>query len=536
MFNFKYYQKCAVLIAFFLFCYPGSSFAISTDNSISAISDSSEISLVEAVRLTIENNPNIKIYEIQREIAETSVQSAKSAFDRTVASSITRSHDYLPMTEAQKKSYRASGADVTKLSQGSMTYGVNYQKRFRNGITITPGISVTTTEYNTSSPPGTTGKIQFSITKPLGRGKNELANTAAEKTAKIELEAAELDKLQTVSQSVYGTCSAYWNYVYSYKTLQIFKDSEKRSEKLLEDMKTLVESQESPAADLDQISADLNQRKADTSKAENTLFQAKAALIAAIGLSAGSNIGPPADNFPDEITKLSSLEILLSADGFINHALSNRCDYHAAEKRLKSFDYLIPAAKDNLKPQKDLQVSIGYNGLSEKKGLDAVVSSISNNVPGTSVSATVSYSFPVDNNAAKAEVSKQEAFMKQSVVKTRELARSISQNVQTGVSDIKNIISRYRLLSESDKLYEKALQNEKEKRTMGMSTVMDIINIEGRLTQAELNRAGSLYEYANSLSKLRYEMGILGKLGTNECVIEADDLIVLPVLKGVDNK
>ncbi len=539
MFKLKCHQICPLLIVFFLFCCPALCFSLDLNNSTNTLADrgSNEISLVEAVKLTIQNNPNIKIYEMQQEMARAGVRSAKSAFDRTINASFARSHDYIPMPEIQKNGYRNAGSDITKISQGSMVYSTNYQKRFRNGITITPGISVTSTEANTSGlTPSTSGKIQFVVTKPLGRGKSVLVNTASEKMAQIELDATELDKLQTISQSIYNTCSAYWNYVYSFRSLQILKDSQKRSEKLLEDMRTLVESQETPAADLDQIVADLNQRKADTSKAQNTLVQARSALLNAIGLPAGSIIGTPANDFPDEIIKLSSREVSLPAAVFIDQALLNRKDYKAAEKRIRSFDYLLPSIKDNLKPQKDLQFSIGYNGLKEKKGIDAVVSSISNNIPGASVSATMSYSFPVDNNSAKAEISKQEAFMSQSMTKTRDLARTISLNVQTDVDDIINVISRYHLLSESDKLYEKALQNEKEKRTMGMSTVMDIINIESRLTQAEMSRAGALYEYSNALSKLRYDMGILGALGTSECVIEMEDLITLPDLKGVDKK
>ncbi|HOD42114.1 MAG TPA: TolC family protein, partial [Candidatus Wallbacteria bacterium] len=429
-------------------------------------------------------------------------------------------------------------ADVTKYKQGVFSHNLGYERLYRSGTTISPSIAVSTSESNDpeNRAPRTTEKVQFAITRPLGRDNNFQANAAAEKSSKIELESASLDSLYTISQTVHDVIQSYWSYAYSYKALKVAEESKIRSEKLYNDTKILVENDELAASELDQLAANLNQKIADCEKASQALLKARNDLKVAAGVPKDSPLisGPPADFFPADRLAGDSSETALMSETLTAFAMANRKDYAAAQKRLESFKFTIPAAKDALRPQADLQITAGYNSRKDDKGAAAIISSMHEGVPGANISATVSYSFPPGNRSARAAVIKQEEQFVQAKIKAEEISRKIGINIETRISAIVSIIGRYRRTLESCRLYAKALENEKEKHRMGVSTLLDVLNTEDSLGQSELSLESIVLEYANALADLRHEAGCMGRLGTSECEIKMDDLIALPEVKNLE--
>lgn len=495
-----------------------------------------EIRLLDAITTAVEKNSNVRIYKSLEKAAAAGELSAKAQFDPNFKASVNRSSEYTPLSESQKKSYRSMGSpDFTKLRQSLLSYNVNYERRYRSGTLISPSITVSSSETNTprNDQPYSTAKIQFSLTKPLAQGKNPEVNAVYEKTSRIESEGASLDKLYAVSQVIRGAISSYWNYAYSYKALKIAEGSKKRAEKLYNDTKLLVENFESPAAELDQLVASLNQKDSDCEKASQSLLQSRNELKLAMGLEINSSvvIGPPADFFPVDYIVKNTFETELLIKSLVGMAEANRKDYLAAKKRLESFKFLIPAARDAMKPQLDLQFSAGYSGRKDDKSASAIISSLVNDVPGANVSAIINYTVPIGQKSARAEIIKQEEQFNQAKIKTDEIMRTFIINIQTQANSVASLNSRYKKMVESGRLYEKALQNEKEKNRMGASTLMDIVNIEDRLGQAELALEGAVLEYASAVLNLRFESGCLGNMGTAECEIKMEDIITMPEIK-----
>ncbi len=517
------------LLLLFLLPAPKLLFAAAPDENIS----SNEIRLIDAVRSAIEKDSTVKVYKSQQNIATAGLLSASSAFDATLKASATRSSDYTPISETQKNSYsRAGFSDVTKLKQGALSYSAGYEKRYRSGISISPAVTVSTSESNDpqNRQPVTSGKIQFAVTKSLAQGRDSRVNTAYEKSSRIEIESASLDSLYTISQTVSKAVTAYWNYAYSYKAFMISEKALQRSQKLYNDTKLLVEGCELAPSELDQLTANLNQKFADCEKASHSLLQSKNDLKIAMGVTRDSNfeIGPPADFFPVERILNGTIEVERSEKRLIKLAVAKRKDYLAAQKRLEAYKFSIPAARDALKPKIDLQVSGGYNGRKDDKGAAALIAAMHDNVPGVNLSATLSYSFPQDNKSAKSEVIKQEEQYYQAKIKAEEIARQIDINMGTRVNAIASIIRRYKQMVESERLYEKALENEREKNKMGASTLLDIVTVEDNLGQAELSLESAVLEFASAIADLRFEAGCLGTIETGECEIKMEDLISLP--------
>ena len=538
--NNKKLKETLVLISIFVFIF----LSIFSPRSLSAASSEKpeatiEVRLLDVIRMAVEKDAAIKVYKSREISAAAGVLSAEAQFDPNVKASVSRSLDYTPLSEDQKKVYRQSGApDLTKLKQGAFSYSAGYEKRYRSGISISPSVTVSTVESNDpqNRVPVTSGKVSFALIKPLGRGNGSKVNRAYEYSSRIELESASLDSLYTVSQTVRAAILAYWNYAYAYKALKIAEDSKIRAEKIYNDTKTLVEGFEVPPAELDQLMANLNQKLAECARASQNMLQALNGLKAAAGVSNDSSLisGPPADFFPAGRITGDTLETSALAKIMLEFAMANRKDYAAAKKRLESYQFTIPAAQDALKPQTDLQIAAGYNGRKDDKGAAAVFSSLREGVPGTNVSAAVSYSFPIGNKSARAEVIRQQEQLAQAKIKAEEISRQMNIAIDTRVNAVASIISRYKLMIESGRLYSKALENEKEKHQMGVSTLMDVLNLEDRLGQAELALEAAVFEYASAITDLRFEAGCLGRMGTSECEIKIEDLISLPDVTNIE--
>ena len=503
--------------------------AAAPDENIS----SNEIRLIDAVRSAIEKDSTVKVYKSQQNIAAAGLLSASAAFDANLKASSARSSDYSPISETQKKAYsRAGFSDVTKLKQGALSYSAGYEKLYRSGISISPAVTVSTSESNDpqNGKPVTSGKIQFAVTKSLAQGRDSRVNTAYEKSSRIEIESASLDSLYTISQTVSKAVTAYWSYAYAYKAFMISEKALQRSQKLYDDTKLLVDGYELAPSELDQLTANLNQKFADCEKASHSLLQSKNELKIAMGITRDSNIeiGPPADFFPVDRILNGTIEVEQSEKKLIKLAIAKRKDYLAAQKRLEAYKFTIPAARDALKPKIDLQVSGGYNGRKDDKGAAALIAAMHDNVPGVNLSATLSYSFPIDNKSAKSAVIKQEEQYYQAKIKAEEIARQIDINMGTRVNAIASIIRRYKQMVESERLYEKALENEREKNRMGASTLLDIVTVEDNLGKAELALEAAVLEFASAVADLRFEAGCLGTIETGECEIKLEDLISMP--------
>jgi outer membrane protein TolC len=532
--NYERLFYAAVLILCFNFPFISTPFY-----SFAAETGSREVRLMDVIRMAVEKDAAIKVYESREAVAAAGVLAAGAQFDPSVKASVSRSIDYTPLSEDQKKAYRRSGApDLTKLKQGAFSYSAGYEKRYRSGISISPSVTVSTGESNDpqNRVPVTSGKVSFALIKPLGRGNGSRVNQAYEKSSMIEFESASFDSLYTVSQTVRGVILAYWNYAYAYKALKIAEDSKVRAEKIYNDTKTLVEGFEVPPAELDQLMANLNQKLAECGKASQNTLQALNSLKAAAGVSNDSSLiaGPPADFFPAGRISGDTLETSALAKTMLEFAMANRKDYAAAKKRLESYQFTIPAAKDALKPQTDLQIAAGYNGRKDDKGAAAILSSLREGVPGVNLSAAVSYSFPIGNKSARAEIIRQQEQLLQANIKAEEIARQMDIAIDTRVNAVASIINRYKLMIESGRLYSKALENEKEKHQMGVSTLMDVLNLEDRLGQAELALESAVFEYASAITELKFEAGCLGRMGTSECEIRIEDIISLPDVNNIE--
>ena len=470
------------------------------------------LSLLEAVRLTLENDPNIALVETQLEASRGALLVARGAFDPVLAASLTASESRMP-------SAATSSTESSALSQS-----VSLERLWRSGLFLEPSVELQRSDA--AGPADNTATVSFTLRQPLLRDRGRAVVGAGESASERELEAARLDLEHTIAVRLAAVAEQYWRARAARLDLDVLVATEASSRELLANTRRLVAADVTPAAEIVQLEADLTSREANRIAGEQTLFGARQDLGQAIGLEAPQILAlPPAtDPFPSVVPEA----VPASGDRFLTEALAQRADRAAALQRLAAVEARRDAADNALKPRLDLVLTPSYSGLVAGGGLGTLYEPLFDNVPGLSTTFGFTFSWPTRNRSAEGALIQAEAFVRQSALQVEALSKSIGAEVPVALDAVRRLADQLARLGRAVGLFEKALENEIKKLGAGSSTVVDVITQRDRLTSAQQRRVAAQLALALALVDLRFQTGTLYRIGTQAGTIGRDDLTTLP--------
>jgi outer membrane protein len=488
---------------------------------ITVANDGPVVSLLDAVRVTFDFDPVIKIQKQAVDASAGRLLAAGGQFDPVPSAAVGYQRSDIP----QNRYYRATG--ISRITGDTVNWQAGVSKQFRSGVTLTPSIGVTRIDDNAANRGvSNIATVNLNIGIPLLRGRGEKAVAANENAAAREYEASVKILWHTILERIAGTADAYWNYRAAERVLAARRASEERVLKLLNDMRRLVEADQMPPAELNQYRAQMALATAARAGAEQALVEGRQALGLAMGLPSGeiAALPPAADDFPPVDPELDAADI----DFLIDLGLRSRNDLAAVRSRLEAAEFLLGAARNSRLPQVDLNLDVGYQGLNEGPGAGSAFAGFANRVEGANAAVTLSYRWPWHNYAAQGLAQEREADLQGLAIERENLARTIRSNILVAVSDLRN--SRLQLQqarSASDALAV-TFENEKKKLKLDMATTLDVLFIESQLTAALVNAIEAHRHYAAALIRLRFETASLWRGGPAEREIGADRLLTVP--------
>lgn len=469
------------------------------------------VSLVDAIQWTLAKNPNIQLQEKQTDTSLGALQQAAGQFDTTASLAAGYDSDHAPLTQQSQQSYLAQGFPLSQLQTDTTSYSVALNKPLRNGVVLSPSISATRTEGTSNDlsklAAQNRGKVNFNILIPLQQGRRESASLG-EAAATLTWEASKQDLRFAIAQGIYGTVSAYWKWVAARKYAAIAQEAEASTRHMAEETQKLIEAEEIPAADLLLVQASLLDKTSARIAAEQTLLDALQKLGQSIGLTAAQIASlEPLDEFPAPPVALPVFPPLRT--GFVDAALRRRADLAAARLRQEAARTSEKAAGHSLQPQLDLNIRVGYATLVEGNANGNLASAATQNRTDANIGTTISYQWPVENSIARGRYLQQAAAYAQSVVQVDTLERSIGLGVEAALSALVGGVMQVQRSEESVALYRVTVENEKTKRQLGNSTLIDVLSVNDRYLAARQNNITYRLNYLNALAQLSYETGAL---------------------------
>ncbi|HYU35944.1 MAG TPA: TolC family protein [Thermoanaerobaculia bacterium] len=475
------------------------------------------LDLGDAVRLTLENDPNIALSQAQLAGARGALLGAAGRFDPVLTSQVEQETSNTPLTE------------ITSREEMSLQSSFGAAKEFRSGLSVSPSLGISRVDVPGAGDTAVNvGTLSFTVRQPLLQGRGRSVTAAGEMTAEREVAASGLDVEQTTAARVLTVVSQYWTARAQAINLEILLASETSSRELLDTTRRLVEADQTPAAELVQLEANLAAKESSRIGGERALFAARQDLGREIGLEPAriAALPVPADPFPEVRPK--EVPPPAEAGRFIAMALRRRADLRAARERKSGAEILLRVADDALKPRLDLIFAPTWSGLVQGNGTGAYFGSLGRNVPGVGATLGFSLSWPTLNRAARGSQAETEAVRRQAELLIELVSRTVGADVPSALDAVRSSALQVEKASQAVDLFERAVANEEKKLRAGTSTLIDLISQRDRLTAARQAEVGARLALAQALVRLRFETGTLLTVEGGAGALRPELLISVP--------
>lgn len=480
--------------------------------------------IVQLSKLTFNNSPAIKRNALTVNSAEGNFKTQKGAFDYQIVSSISLIRDqFNPFDIDPINNYLSIG----KLKSRGTSISLELQKKHRTGLSTNLSIDYSLDNNNylinnfgeSVNPFIADHNVSatFSLTQPLLRGNNKKVTTAQEQQSIINLKNAKNNSRFANSYELYSLGISYWQYVTAFKSLKIYKENETRVKRVLEVTQELVKADKKPKGDLIQIQADLASQERQTRIAQQTLYSSKLNLGRVVGFNEDESkkINIPINEFPE--IKESGIDSSYNKTKLIELAQKNRLDIEAAKRTQEALALQTNLASNYKKPQLDLTGYINYGGMNMGNGLDvALTSFIRNQGRNVGFGFSLNFSLPINNNQAKGNYIQSKAILEDQEISNKNLQRNINLNVSIAFEAINTSIATLEKTKKSLDFYQKVYDNEQVKFQNGLTTLLNLILFQERLTFAQLEYLQAHQQFAIAILNLRYETGSLVATQSNK--------------------
>ncbi len=334
------------------------------------------------------------------------------------------------------------------------------------------------------------------------------------------------------AQTVLDAAAAYWSYKAAVEQHRQLADAEARTRKLIKETKELIDKGEVPAANIIQLKAHLADKRSQTEDAEQKVIAARFQLGLAMGLNEAEigKLGPPRDEFPRLTGEPSEETWQKALPAFIQESILRRDDHRSSLAKEESLMILAEAAKLNLKSKLDLDLQVGYSGVDDGPDVDVLLADFVQNVPGANFLIGLSYQWPLDNNAAKGELVQQRSALRRQILSRQDLGRRIGAQVTLALTEMRKNWQQLEAAREAVELYQRAVEVERKKNRLGESTLIDVMDMEDRLTAAWTQLVTTESQVADSLAQLRFQSGTILKYEGDISSVGLEELTRIPPL------
>jgi outer membrane protein len=468
-----------------------------------------ELHLADAIELALAKNPDIVVQRYQANSIRGLEMQAKAQFDWALAANTYLSREITPFNANDVSADGSPVWDQTR--QISAGYQVGVSKQLRNGLIF--GTSVVAAGRDTT-PGAAVGqqnivKLNVLLTVPLLRGSGKKNVTAQETAARLAVLASEYTGRNQVAQTIHDVAVAYWTCVSRIALEQIAFDAEQRSENLLRSIQKLVDKAEKPRADLVLVEADHADKVVTRKAAALSSLNAKNSLGRVLGIDATAitqlSVTPGAIPTAQFVPAISERQI--SALG--TKALQRRPDLSALNLQMEAATELLAVARDKLKPQVDLQLGASYGKASVGGSHFGFINMPGRTQTGPSVSTLLSFQFPIENNYASGALAQSGAAVDQLAIRIRDLRIAIVNSVEAAAAAVSSSAERTQIAKDGLALYQQAIEHEVIKQRNGISTLIDVINVESKYVGSRVNHLEVELEYAIAMANLKLAAGTL---------------------------
>ena len=474
-----------------------------------------QLSLHEAILLTLENNSAIRIQESQVETAKFNLLHTHQPFDPIFESvAFANRYSYPGFSQIQ-----GPGTFDQLSHQGLFTYiqtfstGTNIQVQMNaNRYSSNSGFYFLNPNWNTS--------LNLQFTQPLMKNRWRFENRAPLIIAQRNLQQSGALFEAQVNDALLRVVRQYWDVVRARGNREVFQQSLDAAQASYQRDKRALELGALPPLDIYRSEAEVASRRVQVIQSEYALKQAEDALRFTIGANQDDYVAALDLDLTEKPEPMDELRVI-DVGTALQEALQKRPEVEAARHALQGDDVSVRLAQNHLQP--DLSIT----GFYQSNGIGGNQYSLVN--PGQIVStgglgtsfnqlfgfsypgygATLTLNLPIRNRAAQADLGSALVARHRDLYSQQQVREQITFDVNNSVHQLEEA----KLTLEAGKtaldLAEKTLSADQRKYELGSETIFFLLDSQTRVANARASLLQAQIDYQNAVSAVDYATGSL---------------------------
>jgi outer membrane protein TolC len=466
------------------------------------------LTLDEAVRRAIENNPDLAIVRLDTDVEAARGGEAKTAFTPVFGTVLGRSSTVTPPANFL---LGERGVDVDDFFSST---GVRQRLPWGSG---TWSISWDTARTSTDNPltsfdPTLESGVQLAFSQPLLRDRQIDSARHQYAVSKRNVAASDLRFREVVVQTIAAVKQAYWTLKATRANVDVQQRSLDLARQLSRENKVRVDAGQIPPIDLVQAEAEVAQRRENLIRAQAAAGDAEDALRRLI-------VNPNDVGFwqvrIEAVDGLSPVNELPDVDGAVARALDQRYDIRRAGVDLENATSEIAFLDNQRLPDVRFETSYRGNGLAGTQFLrgsgfpgpvigtrnrsygDALGQAFSDDYPSWSVGVTVSY--PLGQSLEEASRVRAQIERRQVSSRIESLRIEAAETVRRAGRQVTSTAERVEAARAGAALAEERLDSEQRRFEVGLSTTFLVTQAQRDLLEAQVNLLRTSLEFESAL-------------------------------------
>jgi outer membrane protein len=474
------------------------------------------LTLQDAVVLTLINNSNVRLQELNIETAKYALLGAYSPFDPFVQGSFNSQGQF-----SQAFTQLAGAPTLSTLNQVTqLTYnqtletGTNFQVNF-NANKFSSNSS-----YNFINP-YITSFLGFQFTQPLLRNRWLFANRAPLVIARRNLRSSRALFEAQVSGTIQQVVGQYWNVVQARGSLAVAQKSMDAAEATYNHDKRALELGALPPLDIYRSESQVADRRVQVIQGEYSLKQAEDTLRQTLGADADPYfraLDLNLTDLPESEVELRNIDIATA----LQEALQKRPELEVARESLANDDTSIRLAHNNLLP--DLRLGGNYSGnglggnqyniydtppqLTSTGGFsDSLNQLFGFGYPSWGFSLTLN--LPVKNRSGQAALGSALVSRRRDLYTERQIREQITFDVSNAVHQLEQAKISMAANKEAVELARKTMAAEQRKYELGTGQIFLVLEAQTELAAAEQSLLQAEISYRVAVAAVDFATGNL---------------------------
>jgi outer membrane protein TolC len=341
-----------------------------------------------------------------------------------------------------------------------------------------------------------------------------------------------------LEDTIYSAQSAYWNLVYSIENLNVRRQSLSLAQELLEKNKAEIEVGMLAPIEILTAEAEVSLRQADILEAEALVRNNEELVKTIINLAAESGEAKNIRIVPTDTPTVDRANV--DFDEALGTALQNRPDLEAMRIDIKSRQFDVGYAKNQLLPDVRFQLSYWSPGISGTSLIyqddNALSGIIIGSIPGSRSTALkdafnfayknssigITVSLPTNTILSRAYLAQAKLSLEQAKIRIKNQEQQLTLELGNIVRAVETNYQRTQAYKAARELAQKKLEAELEKFKVGMSTNYLVLQFQRDLANAQTLELKALIDYKISLANLDQATGV-GRARNNVRVIEESE-------------